>query len=316
LLSQTFADFELVISDNGSTDATEDICLEYAARDGRIRYCREETNRGAIWNFNRVFELSRGEYFKWAAYDDLCHASFLERCAEVLDRQADVNWCHSLTHHMDADGSVISAKDDPTIPADEPAHSLLLTNDGLPRHTRASAETHHRFEGVLLGTTWCSDSYGLIRSAALRKTRLLLPCYGAEKILIGELSLQGRFAEIPEVLFLERVHGEASGALLSANDQRRFVNPSGTRKFSSTRLQLLQGHLGAILHAPLSRAERLRCFGVLLRYLLQIRKWKKVFLQTCAGIGIGAETRTEHEMAGSNVAAKTTGAIGTKVASR
>ena len=316
LLSQTFSDFELIVSDNGSTDATGDICRDYAARDRRIHYVREQTNRGAIWNFNRVAELSHGEYFKWAAYDDLCYETFLERCVEVLDRQADVVWCHSLTHHMDAAGNVITAKDDPTIPADEPAHSLLLTNYGLPKHTRAAAKTHQRFAGVLLGTTWCSDSYGLVRSASLRKTRMLLPCYGAEKILMGELSLQGRFAEIPEVLFLERVHGEASGALLSANDQRRFIDPSGTRKFSSTRWQLLKGHWGAVLHAPLSRAERLRCFGVLLRYLFQFRKWRKILLQTCSGLGIGAETRTKHEIAATSLAAQTTANVGTKVVSR
>ena len=72
LLAQTFTDFELIISDNASTDATEQICRDYAHRDGRIRYYREEVNRGAAWNFTHTFELARGEYFKWHAHDDLC----------------------------------------------------------------------------------------------------------------------------------------------------------------------------------------------------------------------------------------------------
>ena len=61
ILSQSFSDFELVISDNASDDSTESICREYAAGDPRIRYIREETNRGAIWNFNRVFQQARQE---------------------------------------------------------------------------------------------------------------------------------------------------------------------------------------------------------------------------------------------------------------
>src|SRR3954470_15735733 len=66
LLAQTYTAFELIISDNGSTDATRSICEEFAARDGRVRYVRHETNRGLAWNWNHVFELSRRPYFKWS----------------------------------------------------------------------------------------------------------------------------------------------------------------------------------------------------------------------------------------------------------
>src|SRR5438132_13873019 len=71
LLSQTLADFDLIISDNASTDATESICRSYAAHDSRIRYFRNENNLGAAANFNRAFELCGGEFFRWAAHDDL-----------------------------------------------------------------------------------------------------------------------------------------------------------------------------------------------------------------------------------------------------
>src|SRR3546814_4612052 len=85
LLAQDFEDFELIISDNGSTDRTEEICREFASRDPRIRYVREEENQGASWNFNRVFELARGEYFRWACHDDACEPTHLSRCVELLD---------------------------------------------------------------------------------------------------------------------------------------------------------------------------------------------------------------------------------------
>src|SRR5579872_4758271 len=85
LLNQTFTDFEIVISDNASTDGTGQICQTYAARDPRIHYYRSDVNRGAAWNHNRVFELAKGEYFKWNSADDLCAPEFLARCVASLD---------------------------------------------------------------------------------------------------------------------------------------------------------------------------------------------------------------------------------------
>ena len=72
LLAQTFRDFELIISDNASTDRTAQICLEYAGRDPRIRFFRAQKNMGAGWNCRRVYFLATGKYFKWAACDDIC----------------------------------------------------------------------------------------------------------------------------------------------------------------------------------------------------------------------------------------------------
>ena len=78
ILGQTFRDFELIISDNASTDETKAICLEYAARDPRIRYVRQVENLGAIANLQFVLDQAVGEYFMWAAYDDLRSKKFIE----------------------------------------------------------------------------------------------------------------------------------------------------------------------------------------------------------------------------------------------
>lgn len=78
LLTQTFSGFELVISDNASTDGTETICREYAARDQRIRYVRQSTNIGTAANFKFVLDEARGEYFMWAACDDTRSPDFIE----------------------------------------------------------------------------------------------------------------------------------------------------------------------------------------------------------------------------------------------
>jgi len=64
ILEQTFEDFELILSDNASNDKTQEICLDYKQQDNRIRYFRNEVNLGAAQNYNRVFELSKGKYFK------------------------------------------------------------------------------------------------------------------------------------------------------------------------------------------------------------------------------------------------------------
>lgn len=85
LLNQTFTDFELIISDNASTDATGAICQEYAKKDRRIRYIRQPENLGPMANFQYVLSKAQGKYFMWAACDDRWAPSFLERTVAVLE---------------------------------------------------------------------------------------------------------------------------------------------------------------------------------------------------------------------------------------
>lgn len=84
LLSQTYQNFELIISDNASTDETERICLEYAQKDSRIRYIRQLINNGPIANFQFVLDKAEGEYFMWAAHDDIWDSSFIEAGVDAL----------------------------------------------------------------------------------------------------------------------------------------------------------------------------------------------------------------------------------------
>jgi glycosyltransferase involved in cell wall biosynthesis len=82
LLSQSYGNFELIIGDNASTDETKYICESYAKQDPRIRYFRHKTNIGAAANYNYLFELAQGDYFKWAAHDDVCSPDYLKSCVE------------------------------------------------------------------------------------------------------------------------------------------------------------------------------------------------------------------------------------------
>lgn len=85
LLGQSFKDFEILISDNCSSDETAAICNEYAAIDPRIHYVRQRENLGAAGNFRYVLENSRGEYFFWNAADDIRSPDFIEVNVNFLD---------------------------------------------------------------------------------------------------------------------------------------------------------------------------------------------------------------------------------------
>lgn len=85
LLAQTFTDFELIISDNASTDATQSICEQYASRDPRICYVRQVENKGAVANFRFVLDCARADLFMWAAYDDLWAPNYLMDAMALLE---------------------------------------------------------------------------------------------------------------------------------------------------------------------------------------------------------------------------------------
>ena len=192
LLAQTFQDFELIISDNGSVDKTEEICRAYAAKDRRIRYYRNQRNLGLAWNYNRVFELSSGEYFKWVAHDDLHSPDFLLKCIEVLDREPSIVLCHSQVKFIDEQGK-------------------FLGNYEIELNTN-SPKPQERFH-ALLGKHLCCQFYGLIRASALKMTSLMGNYAHADGVLLLKLALIGRFYEIPEYLFFFRKHSQQSMSL-------------------------------------------------------------------------------------------------------
>jgi glycosyltransferase involved in cell wall biosynthesis len=84
LLKQTYTDFELIISDNASTDMSEAFCRGAAVRDARIRYFRQSENIGPSANFNFLLDAARGTYFMWAASDDLWAPDFLQTLVGAL----------------------------------------------------------------------------------------------------------------------------------------------------------------------------------------------------------------------------------------
>jgi len=86
LLKQSYTSFKLIISDNASTDQTESICQNFVRLDRRIKYIRQETNRGLLWNSNYVVQLADTEYFMWAPADDVWHPEFVQRNLMFLEK--------------------------------------------------------------------------------------------------------------------------------------------------------------------------------------------------------------------------------------
>ncbi|MEM9411914.1 MAG: glycosyltransferase family 2 protein, partial [Planctomycetota bacterium] len=288
ILTQTFADFELVISDNCSSDSTPEICQRLAESDSRIRIVRQKKNLGAIGNFNSLVHLANGEYFKWAACDDLMEPTFLQRCVEALDQDHSLSWCHCKSDMINSDGRSIREilpRDDLELELDSAGNPQWI---GHPRRNFDSIDPIARFRGVILGTNWCVDSYGLIRLSALKQTRLLQTFYGAEKVLMGEISLVGRYYEVPELLFYQRIHQGASSYLSSAESQAEFAVTRNKSPFLSSRLPILKAHLDSISHANLTLSQKLRGYGCVLEYLCQFKKLGDVMNRLVRGTGIGA----------------------------
>jgi len=214
LLAQDYSNFELIISDNASQDATQEISREYAARDPRVSYHRNATNLGATENFNQAFRLSTGKYFMWAGGHDVWAPTYLSRCVQVLESDEAIVQCNSLAQNMSQDGKTIF----------ETVRQFDTRGKGLL--VRAN---------LVLWQVSAFIAYSVIRSAALRQTRLLIQVGGPDLLLGFELSLLGPFALVPEALFFMRDHrGDRSRQPNRAQyfvDLQKRLNPAGSTYF-------------------------------------------------------------------------------------
>lgn len=275
LLAQTFEDFELIISDNASTDATEAICRQYAAQDARIRYVRSPHNEGAAANFNKVFHLARSPYFKWATHDDLYAPPFLERCVAVLDQNPSAVLAYGQTRLINEDDALIGGlyKAAPALSAPDPVA---------------------RFRSILLDTVWCFEMLGLMRAEVLRQTSLLGAYYGSDRVLLAQLSLRGAFCQAPAPLIFRRCHPEQSSTGKSPRDQAAWIRGRRGGLIVFPQWHLLTGYLGALAGAPLTPAQQLRGAAAILRLATRPDKLKRLVVpgpHNYFGIGAGRRAR-------------------------
>ncbi len=255
ILTQTFGNFELIISDNASTDNTEKICRQYAAQDTRISYHRHGENRGASWNFNHVFHLAKGKYFKWAAADDVCASSFLARCVEILEGDSSVVLAYPKTIFTKSNGQ------------------KWWLGKSVPQ--LASNQDYERFRAVI-SDFWCLEVFGLMRTQTLQNTSLIAPYYGSDKLLLTQLSLKGRFEEVPEFLFFRRCH-KLQSSRLSAQEREVWIDPINNLKPKFLGNKSFLRYFSTIWQAKLDWYNRTNCLLVLLQYLTAASTWRKFF---------------------------------------
>jgi glycosyltransferase involved in cell wall biosynthesis len=251
LLAQRFADFELVISDNASTDDTEAICRAVAARDPRVRYYRNAQNIGVFRNYDRVFELARGTYFKWASCSDLCVDGFLEKCVAVLEARPDVVLAYPRA-------VLLFSQPDQEPYAEEYDDNLHLEQE------RPSV----RFREYLNRERLNNVMNGVMRASALRETALNRALPGSDISMVAELALRGKFVEIPDRLFLRRLDPETTGILMDPSSSRSSLGYPG-RPDNWQRLQLHTYRFVTAFQAPIGLYEKL-CVWI---YLLQRVAW-------------------------------------------
>ena len=259
LLGQSYQDFELIISDNASTDGTAEICRRYGKQDSRIRYFRQPRNIGLAPNRNFVIGQARGELFKEASHDDLYARDLLQRCIDALDEYPHVVLAHSWTAAIDGEGNVTQALDYP------------LATDSL--------RAPERFRSMLFGSGGddygmirADDEYGVIRAEVLRRVAPLGSYYHADRTIMAEIALHGPFHQTPDWLYFRRDHADrAQHAHPTVRAWCSNLDPRRANRLRNPTARLLSeyvgGYLGAIRRAPLSPADRQECYRWLMRWL-------------------------------------------------
>ncbi len=250
ILSQSFTNFELIISDNNSSDKTFKICKEYEKKDKRIYLYKNETNIGAAKNFNKVFELSSGQYFKWASSNDLCDNKFLERCVQVLDTNNDVTVAFPCTQIIDTKNNIIQK-------LEEDLHLM-------------QESSFERFDAFLNKVTLNNVEQGLIRSSELRKTKLQGVYPNSDTILMSELAARGKFYQVQEYLLSRRITESSTTNLMSDSQITQFYDPNKSQ-ISLQTIRIFIANLSISSRIKVPFIERLKFFRYAIRYL----KWER-----------------------------------------
>jgi glycosyltransferase involved in cell wall biosynthesis len=245
ILAQTFHDFELVISDNASTDRTEEIARHFADVDSRVRYHRNETNIGGARNQNQTVELARGRYFRLSAHDDLIAPTFLEECVAELERQPGIVICYPGTIVIDADGKEVAE---------------------YQAERGTAARSGDRFAELAFRTHNCDAVYGVVRSAVIKSTVPMGNFIDADKVFLCDLAMRGPFYALEKPLFYKRFH--AKNYVADWRDRMAWYNPDRKGRPSFPNWLELRGFIRVVVTAKIEPWDRLKCGGTTMAWAL------------------------------------------------
>ncbi len=218
---QNFEDYELIVTDNASTDATEDIVRRRAASDPRIRYVRNEKNIGAAENYNLGFRLARGTYVKWMAHDDKLSPDFLRKMVAILDSEPSVSIAFAQKLCIDETSEIIEMQ-------------------GFAMRENLDDNPANRFLRAMKGAGSCFPIFGLFRADQLARSSLHRNhYYGSDGALIAEMLLFGKLRIDESTTFFNRFHQQQSMALENRSERTRWQGNNSSRFSSLERINLL-----------------------------------------------------------------------------
>jgi glycosyltransferase involved in cell wall biosynthesis len=251
LLAQTYTDFELLISDNASTDETQQIVEALARQDHRIRYVRQPVNIGANGNYSFVAREARGEFLKWCSASDWVAPNFLAECVAVLDACPDAVIAAPRTRlFIGTPSNSFDCKGDVAILAETPMERLVDMANRLHRNNAFN---------------------GLIRLSALRQTRLVEPYMSADMVLMGHLAMLGKFMLLEAPLYFRRNEISTSTSLQTLSERLKHHYPTMSARMLFQHWKFQWGWFRAVLAAPMPLGQRLRAFAFLGRRLWNVR---------------------------------------------
>lgn len=252
LLGQTFEDFRVIICDNASTDGTGDICRRYADQDSRITYHRNPTNLGMAGNYNLVFGMCRSPYFRWATADDYSSPDALAESVRVMEANPELALCYPRAIFVDDEGKELRRwEDELHLLQDDPVERFQIVVQRIGR-------VHHHL--------------GLMRSDSVRRTGLLSKHVSSDVGFVAEMSLHGKFFQIPKYQFYRRMHEDSSSwATQDEAHQARRYHASGVRRVPFNLFRIHWRFVQAVRRSPLSFRDRARAY----RFLGRRARWDR-----------------------------------------
>jgi len=257
VLDQTFSDWELIISDNASTDETENLGREFAAKDSRIKFIRQPENLGAAPNFNLTVAAAGGDFFQWLAHDDFIARDWLAACVDVLDSDPDVQLVYGQEMGVNGDGEIIGKR------------PYLQPN--------ARGTARERMYAILSNNRGSPAVFGLMRREVLNRTGLIGEYDASDQVLLVDMAMQGKIVELPQWLYYHREHDNRSvNAYQSRHKANEWFSARNKGKTSFPEWRLISEYLRVIWRAPLLFSERWGCFLQFLRWVKYQKRYNRL----------------------------------------